>query len=110
MVAHDPTRPPDPSRLLSAETIARLRDAIAEQWRSSRAESEETQAAILELAREARGRRVFPESLIVLLKGIEADVVRGVPERSPVARRQLTEWLVTTCLRAYFQSEEGGAP
>ena len=76
MVAHDPTRPPDPSRGLAAEAIRRLRDSIAEQWQSPTAESPETLAAIVAVAREARESGVYPESIIVVLKGIEADVIR----------------------------------
>ena len=103
MVAYDPTRPPDRSRELSDESVARLRTAIAAQWRTGQAESAETRDALLSIAREARERGIRPEALIVVLKRIESDVARSVPERSAVVQRQLTEWLVTTCVRAYFE-------
>jgi hypothetical protein len=107
MVAYDPTRPPDRSRELSEASVARLRDAIAEQWRTAQPESAETRDALLSIAREARERGIHPETVIVALKRIETDVVQDVPERSAVVRRQLTEWLVTTCVRAYF--DEAGS-
>lgn len=91
--------------MLSAETIARLRDALVDQWRSARLESEETHAAIVALAREARERRVYPEALIVMIKAIEMEVLRGEVAGTPLARRHLREWLVTSCLRAYYESE-----
>ena len=111
MVAYDSTGMPDPARSLSVATVEQLRRAIAAYWRAASGgdlvdaagpDATALAAGIREAAREARERGLQPEGLIVLLKRIDAEVAFPEGRETPTARRHFREWLVSTCLAAYF--------
>ncbi|HZO19678.1 MAG TPA: hypothetical protein VFB46_11890 [Gemmatimonadaceae bacterium] len=58
-------------------------------------------AALKSVAAEARERSLRPEELIVTLK----QIVEEVPGArvSSIEERRLREWIVTTCISAYFE-------
>ncbi len=107
MVPHSSQQPPTGSRALSPETTVVLQAAILERWRvpGDGVGDAAMADAVGRAAAEARERGMRPEELIVLLKGIE-DEVMGRPgllrATDPDARRRFREWLVSTCVRAYF--------
>jgi hypothetical protein len=92
------------SRPLSEPTLGHLRRALAEQRRSpSDASNGELQQALQAVATEARAHALRPEELIVTLKQIMDE---SSPGRVPtVDDRRLREWIVTTCIRAYFDTK-----
>ena len=57
-------------------------------------------AALAVVAQEARQRTIRPEELIVTLKQL-IDDLPGT-RSSSVEERRLREWIVTTCIHAYF--------
>jgi hypothetical protein len=93
---------PEP-RPLSEATLEQLRRAVQERLRSPSAGDAPLQAALQRVAVEARERALRPEELIVTLKQV-LDEAPGSRATSSEDRR-LREWIVTTCIRAYF--EEG---
>lgn len=119
MVAYDPHRPPD-SPSLPAETVARLRDALREALARRSPTQHATAAAAAgadpdpdvalcdalgDASRQARAIMVRPETLVVLLKQLEEELIELEPALrrvTPDERRRLREWVVTTCVRAYF--------
>lgn len=116
MVAYDPHIPAD-SPSLPGETVARLREALRDALaqRTIRHDGARPDAAIAADAalcealaaasRDARERTVRPEVLIVLLKRLEEELAEGDAflRRVPAEdRRKLREWVVTTCVRTYF--------
>jgi len=92
---------PEP-RGLSEATLEQLRRALQDRRRSPAAGDTALQAALQVVAAEARERSLRPEELIVTLKQVldESPGTRALYED-----RRLREWIVTTCIRAYF--EEG---
>lgn len=91
------------SRSLSEQTLAQLRKAIQAQRLAPTAESNgELQTALVTVAGEARSNALRPEELIVMLKSIMDETAPG---RAPSAEdRRMREWIVTTCIRAYFDN------
>ena len=88
------------SRSLSAPTLEHLRKAIQDRRQTPSIGDAALQEALHAVAAEARERSLRPEELIVALKQV-MDEPR--PARSgSVEERQLREWIVTTCIRAYF--------
>ena len=105
MVPHSASSPPPEPRSLHPETVAALRAVIAERWRAVSGTEDALAAIIARVAREAREDGLHPEELIVALKAIEQDVLGGVGTLRAddvEARRRFREWLVSTCVRAYF--------
>jgi hypothetical protein len=90
---------PEP-RPLSEATLEQLRRAIQDRRRSSAADDAPLQAALHLVATEARDRSLRPEELLVTLKQV-LDEAPGSRAASGEDRR-LREWIVTTCIRAYF--------
>lgn len=104
MVAYDPKRP---STTLSDATRDRLRAAITIALtqpadRVRELDRAELGASIQAGAQEARARSMRPEELIIELKGVLASAVREHPARSVADEQRLREWMVTTCLKAYY--------
>lgn len=91
---------PEP-RSLSEPTVEQLRRAIQERRQTPAIGDTALQEALHAVATEARERSLRPEELIVALKNIMDD---PRPARSGSSdERQLREWMVTTCIRAYFE-------
>ena len=89
------------SRSLSEPTLEQLRRAIQERRQSPAVGDAPLQEALHVVALEARERSLRPEELIVALKQV-MDEPR--PARSSTGdERQLREWIVTICIRAYFE-------
>ena len=89
------------SRSLSEPTLEHLRRAIQERRQSPAIGDAPLQAALHAVAAEARERSLRPEELIVALKQI-MDEPRSARAGSG-EERQLREWIVTTCIRTYFE-------
>lgn len=106
MVPHNSLPPSPGHRALTDATRDGLRVQIMRHWRAMDGSEPGLAEAILDAAREARERGLRPEELIVALKEI-ADEVAGTPDAlraSDVdARRRFREWLVTSCVKAWFQ-------
>ncbi|HEU4641185.1 MAG TPA: hypothetical protein VFS44_01935 [Gemmatimonadaceae bacterium] len=85
-----------------------MREVIAERWRALENSEERLRAAVEAAAIEGRDRGLLPEELIIALKELESEVfaqpgsVRAVDHD---ARRRFREWLITSCLEAYFGAE-----
>ena len=89
------------SRSLSEPTLEQLRRALQQRRQSPAAGDSALQAALQVVATEARERSLRPEELIVALKHV-LDEAPG--SRSSAGEdRRLREWIVTTCIRAYFE-------
>jgi hypothetical protein len=89
------------SRPLSEATLEQLRRAIQSRRQTPAAGDDALQVALRVVAAEARERSLRPEELIVTLKHVmdEARTAKsGTPEE-----RQLREWVVTTCIQAYYE-------
>jgi hypothetical protein len=91
---------PEP-RPLSESTLEQVRRAIQDRRQSPAAGDGNLQAALSAVALEARERAIRPEELIVALKQL-IDELPGTRSNSGEERR-LREWIVTTCIRAYFE-------
>jgi hypothetical protein len=89
------------SRPLSEATLEQLRTALMDRRQSPAIGDEPLQAALRVIASEARERALRPEELIVTLKQL-MDEPRTAKSNSS-EERQLREWVVTTCIRAYFE-------
>jgi hypothetical protein len=90
---------PEP-RPLDATTVAQLRRAIQDRRQTPAAGDEGLQTALQVVAAEARERALRPEELIVMLKQVIDESATG---RGTTEERRLREWIVTTCIRAYFE-------
>jgi hypothetical protein len=92
---------PDP-RPLSEATVEQLRQAIQDRRQAPHLGDDALRRALEIVAAEARQRDLRPEELIVTLKQVVDD--------APGARlssgddRRLREWIVSTCIRAYFDA------
>ena len=93
---------PEP-RALTAATVEQLRRAIEDRRRTPAAGDEALHGALQVVAAEARRHALRPEELIVVLKQIVDEVPGGRP--TSTEDRRLREWIVTTCIRAYFEAE-----
>ena len=89
------------SRPLSEPTLEQLRRAIQERRHSPNAGEAALHSALHVVAAEARERSLRPEELIVALKQA-MDEVPGSRSSSSDERR-LREWIVTTCIRAFYE-------
>jgi hypothetical protein len=89
------------SRSLSESTLEQLRRAILEHRHAPGSGDATLQAALEVVAAEARQRALRPEELIVALKQV-IDEHPGSRSASGEERR-LREWVVTTCIRAYYE-------
>jgi hypothetical protein len=89
------------SRPLSESTLEQVRRAIHERRDSPAVGDGALQAALQVVAAEAREHALRPEGLIVTLKQL-IDEALGSRSGSGDDRR-LREWIVTTCIRAYFE-------
>ena len=89
------------SRPLSEPTLELLRRAIEQRRQSPALGDDELHAALQVVAAEARQHSLRPEELIVALKHV-IDEAPGARSSSGEDRR-LREWIVTTCIDAYFE-------
>ena len=89
------------SRPLSEPTLEQLRKAIQARRESPAAGDDALRLALRAIAAEARERSLRPEELIVALKQI-MDESRA-PKPNSTEERLLREWVVTTCIQAYFE-------
>jgi hypothetical protein len=105
MVPHSASPPPPEPRSLHPDTVTSLRTVIAERWRAVSDTESALAAVVARAAHEAREDGLRPEELIIALKRIEQDVL-GAPGTLRAtdieARQRFREWLVTSCVRAYF--------
>jgi hypothetical protein len=95
------------SRPLSEATLEQLRRAIHERRQSPAIGESALQKALQVAATEARERLLRPEELIVTLKQVVDEAPGG--RLASGEDRRLREWMVTTCIRAYFEGPNGGA-
>jgi hypothetical protein len=91
---------PEP-RSLSESSLEQVRRAIQLCRQDPAAGDTDLRAALEVVALEARERSLRPEELIVTLKQL-IDELPGARTSSGEERR-LREWIVTTCIRAYFE-------
>lgn len=89
------------SRPLSEATLEQLRRAIQSRRTDPAGGDDSLEAALRAVAGEARERSLRPEELIVALKHV-MDEAR-TPRSSAGEERSLREWVVTTCIRAYYE-------
>ena len=91
------------SRPLSESTLEQLRRAIQQRRQSPAAGDSALQAALQVVVAEARERSLRPEELIVTLK----QLIDEMPDNRSGAGedRRLREWIVTTCIRVYFERD-----
>jgi hypothetical protein len=87
-------------RPLSESTLEQVRRAIQGRRQSPAAGDSELRAALAVVAQEARERTIRPEELIVTLKQLIDDLPGA--RSSSAEERRLREWIVTTCIHAYF--------
>jgi hypothetical protein len=87
-------------RALSESTLEQVRRAIQERRQSPSAGDAGLHAALAVVAQEARERTLRPEELIVTLKQLIDDLPGA--RSSSAEERRLREWIVTTCIHAYF--------
>jgi hypothetical protein len=89
------------SRPLSESTLEQLRRAIQDRRQSPASGDHALHVALQVVATEARERALRPEELIVTLKQV---LDEGPGSRSGAGEdRRLREWMVTTCIRVYFE-------
>jgi hypothetical protein len=101
---------PDGPRALSAETMDALRAVIADRWRGADGSDARLAEVLARAAQEARAREMQPEELLVMLRHLEEEMIARpgtLRSNDPDARRRFREWLVQSCLRAYFGRESG---
>ena len=91
--------------MLSEPQLTRLRDAIVTRLRDPSATDDDLRSVLHDVAAEARTRSLRPEELIVSLKTVLAQVGSVRFPSAPEEQRRLQEWLVTTCIHAYFSKE-----
>lgn len=95
---------PDPANLLRPETQAQLRQALSAQREAGLAPRNELRDAIRAAAREARERQLAPEAILIQLKVLAEEI--GLPaQHASTPRNDVRTWMVTTLLRAYWESE-----
>jgi hypothetical protein len=97
MNAPDPLMPE--SRPLSEPTLEQLRRALQDRWQSPAVGDSALLDALQAVAAEARERSLRPEELIVTLK----QMMDETPGKRSSEDRRLREWIVTSCIRAYFE-------
>ena len=106
MMAPDQPYQPHP-RNLSAQTTAALRDAVVQHLDRGADGDESLGRAVSIVVAEARDREMRAEELILAFKTL----YDTLPEpKSAVARAeqvQLRERLVSACIRAYYNHEDG---
>lgn len=105
MVPEGSNPPPAGARTLSPETLDALRSVIAERWRDPADPGTRLPELLARAAAEARARSIQPEELLVMLRRIEEEIIAppgSLRGTDPDARRRFREWLVQSCLRAYF--------
>lgn len=110
MVPQGSNPPHDGARELSAETMDALRTVIAERWRAPGDPEARLGEVLARAAQEARAREIQPEELLVMLRRLEEEIIArpgGLRSADPDARRRFREWLVQSCLRAYFGRDGG---
>ena len=110
MVPQGSNPPHDGRHELSAETMDALRSVIADRWREPGAPDARLGEVLARAASEARAREMRPEELLVMLRRLEEELIArpgGLRSADPDARRRFREWLVQSCLRAYFERDAG---
>lgn len=95
---------PEP-RTLSEPRLLRLREAIQLRLRDPSVPDEELRLVLREVATEARNQSLRPENLIVALKRVMAELETSRTSYPSDEPRKLQEWLVTTCIQAYFERD-----
>ena len=91
------------SRPLSETTLEPLRKAIQARRQSPALGDEALHLALRAVAAEARERSLRPEELIVTLKRVMDEPPASRSNSSSSEERHLREWIVTTCIHAYFE-------
>jgi hypothetical protein len=105
MMAPDSRDTRDPSPTLTPQSVALLREAMTDRWRGGEGSEERLATVLQRVATEARELGVRPEALIVVMKGLEDEIVAESSDPRRIGleeRRRLRDWLVSTSLRAYF--------
>jgi len=107
MVAYDSRRSPNPSQLLSQETVTTLRDALVKQREAGQVPIDDLRAAIRVAVAEGHSRDLPPEALLIQLKALADDMGVAPPEPERRTRSHVREWMVRALLRAYWDLPDG---
>lgn len=101
MMAHDPGLPP--SSPLDDHSLNSVRLALRAYLQDSE-DPGAIQAALLQLATEARARNILPEQLLVTLKDLWSTLpeVRAMTDATHQVR--LLQRVVTLCIREYYSA------
>lgn len=105
MVPNSASPPPPDPRSLDPEALRELRTVIAQRWREVTATERALSVLIKRIADDARARGLRPEELIIALKAVEEEVLGGTATLrgdDAAVRRRFREWLVSSCVHAYF--------
>jgi hypothetical protein len=107
MIAYDSRRMPDPAQLLYPDTIAALRSALIEQRDCGAEPIKSLSTAIQSAAREGRARNLPPQAVLIQLTVLADEI--GLPAAAPDCdpKGHMREWMVTACLRAYWNANAG---
>jgi hypothetical protein len=88
---------------LSAATIARFRSALTLQLEQPQAMDGELRAVIRAVAREARGRHLRAEQLVIIFKNIWESLPEVSYTADAAARELVRQQLVTLCIEEYYR-------
>ena len=92
--------------MLRPDTLTALRSALDEQRRAGVEPVNSLSESIRNAAREARERQLQPEALLIQLKALADEVGLPTVSHDQPRRREVREWMVTACLRAYWDAAE----
>jgi hypothetical protein len=101
MMAHD-SSPTPPS--LADETIARVRDGLAEYLAAPTGDGVALRGALNAMGAEARARSIPPEHLLVTLKKVWYALPH--PSEDPALQTALLQRVVTMCIKEYYSGRE----
>jgi hypothetical protein len=102
MVASSSRRTPDPSQALLPRTADSLRAALKLQRNAGQEPVAELRAAIRLATQDARERELRPENVFAQLDALLAEAALDSAPQGPTPNRGIRAWLVTACVRAYW--------
>ena len=92
---------------LSPGSATLLRRAVTSRLHDRSDSERELRDALHVVAAEARERGLRPEELVVALKSLFDATSSEVSPHGADESRRLREWIVATCIRAYYTPEKG---
>jgi hypothetical protein len=100
--AFDPRSDRPDGRALSDGSTSLLRQAVTSRLNDPAAPETELREALHVVAAEARARGLRPEELVITLKALFDATTVDVAPHGAEEGRKLREWIVATCIRAYY--------